>query len=416
MKVLLTTFGCRANQYDSEAVRAMLTAAGAEETLVAEEADAAIFNSCSVTRAAEADLRASVRSVSRRNPGIRSIVMGCAPGAPGRNEITEPLRTLPSVIDVVQGADTAAVAAMLGLDPKLSNSPSVKQTGARGLLRIQDGCDEHCTFCMTTLARGANRSRSESDIIREAAALAASHPEIVVTGIHIGTYGHDRGTSLGHLMSRLIAEIPDVRYRLTSIEATEVDDSLAEMFQADTRRLAPCLHAPLQSGSDSVLKRMGRHWYTARSYSASIKRIIGEAQIFALSGDVIAGFPGETEADHDATLALIDALPFTSLHVFPYSPRPGTAALKLAAQVNNSVVSRRARELRALASAKARSHASRREGGAADVVVISRGEGLTEDYLPVTVPDSTLVRRVRFDARLTAGNGRLVATPIVAPQ
>ncbi|MEO5579843.1 MAG: MiaB/RimO family radical SAM methylthiotransferase [Gemmatimonadaceae bacterium] len=411
MKVLLRTFGCRANRYDTEALRALLIASGAEEALHAEDADAAVFNSCSVTAAAEADLRAAVRRVSRRNPGIRSIVMGCASGAPGRDEVTAPLRSLPSVTDVVAGADMASVAAALGLR-SAGNQPATLQTGSRALLRIQDGCDEHCTFCATTLARGANRSRLADELVREASALADSHPEIVVTGIHIGSYGSDCGSSLGKLMERLIGDVPSVRFRLTSIEATEVDDRLRKLFDGDATRLAPCLHAPLQSGSDSVLKRMGRHWYAATEYADAVQRIVGAKDVFALSADVIAGFPGETESDHAATMEMVARLPFTSLHVFPYSSRPGTAASRLGGQVSASVAARRAGELRAAAADKSVAYACRRSGGHADVVVIGRGEGLTEDYLSVAVADSTLPRRARFNATLDHVENRLVATQV----
>ncbi len=410
MKILLRTFGCRANQYDTEALRAVLLSSGAEETVHAEDADAAVFNSCSVTAAAEAHLRAAVRRVSRRNPEIRSIVMGCAPGSPARDEVAAPLRTLPSVTDVIAGADIGSVAAALGL--RSGPEPPALQSGSRALLRIQDGCDEHCTFCATTLARGANRSRSADELVREASALAASHPEIVVTGIHIGSYGSDCGSSLGELMERLIGDVPSVRFRLTSIEATEVDDRLRKLFDGDAMRLAPCLHAPLQSGSDSVLKRMGRHWYAATEYADAIQRIVGAKEVFALSADVIAGFPGETESDHTATMEMVARLPFTSLHVFPYSSRPGTAASRLGGQVSASVAARRAGELRAAAADKSIAYARRRSGGHADVVVIGRGEGLTEDYLTVAVADSTFPRRARFNATLDHVDNRLVATQV----
>lgn len=411
MKILLRTFGCRANQYDTEAVRAMIAAAGAEETLTAADADVAVFNSCSVTAAAEADLRADVRRVARQNPAIRSIVMGCAPGTPVRDESTAPLRTLPTVTDVIAGADIAQVAGALGIGRANELKVAPVQTGSRALLRIQDGCNEHCTFCATTLARGGNRSRPAAELVHEAAVLAQSHPEIVVTGIHIGSYGSDCGSSLGKLLKLLIGEVPDVRYRVTSIEATEVDDTLLGLFHGDARRLAPHLHAPLQSGSDPILKRMGRYWYSARGYAEAVERIVGGSDAFALSADVIAGFPGESDADHAATMSLVETLPFTSLHVFPYSPRPGTAALRFDDKVGATVATRRAAELRAISARKADSHRQRRLGGSADVIVVGRGEGLTEDYLSVRIADSTIPRRTRFDATLDLAEGRLVATP-----
>src|SRR5687768_7154727 len=189
MRFLLRTFGCRANQYDSEAVRAMLLAAGARETDDAEDADVAIFNSCSVTAAAEAELRKGVRRAARSNPSLRTVIVGCAPGLSARDERVAPLRTLPTVSDAVAGADLKLISATLGLRNAPSGRAAGAQTGARALLRIQDGCDEHCTFCATTLARGTNRSRSLQELVAEARLLAESHPEIVLTGIHIGSYG-----------------------------------------------------------------------------------------------------------------------------------------------------------------------------------------------------------------------------------
>ena len=409
MKVLLRTYGCRANQYDTEAVRGLLAAAGVEETSDASEADFAVFNSCTVTASAEADLRSDVRAARGANPRIQSVVMGCAAGIPNRNESVAPLATLPGVVSIVPGADLPAVGVALGL-PSSMNRSATAQTGARALLRIQDGCDEHCTFCATTIARGANRSRPLESLVEEASLLADTHPEIVVTGIHIGTYGLDIDSSLGQLMETLIVRVPRVRFRLTSIEATEVDDRLSTLF-SDATRLAPHLHAPLQSGSNSVLKRMGRHWYTAESYGNAVTRLTTRGTPFALSADVIAGFPGETDTDHRETMALIDRLPFTALHVFPYSARPGTAAVRLKGAVPSAVARARASELRALGAEKTLKYRTARAGGACDVVMTERGKGLTEDYLSVTVTDSSFQRRARFRGRLELADRGLAAFP-----
>ncbi|MFI5245805.1 MAG: tRNA (N6-isopentenyl adenosine(37)-C2)-methylthiotransferase MiaB, partial [Gemmatimonadales bacterium] len=177
MKAYLRTFGCRANQYDTEAVRAMIEAAGGEIVSTPREADVALFNSCTVTSAAEADLRQAVRRASNGHPGLRSVVLGCASA---RDDGT--IAALPGVSDVIAGADLLALAVALGIDPSLARVRPALQTGSRGLLRVQDGCDEHCTFCATTLARGAHRSRPADVLVREAQALATEHPEIVITG------------------------------------------------------------------------------------------------------------------------------------------------------------------------------------------------------------------------------------------
>ena len=407
MKVYLKTYGCRANQYDTGAVRAMLADAGAHEVHAPGDADVAIFNSCTVTAEAEADMRAGVRSAARENPNLRTLVMGCAAGVSGRDESKAALATLPTVDTLIPGGDVRAVAAALGL--KADGAKRFVQSGARALLRIQDGCDEHCTFCATTGARGSNRSRPIDDLIEEAMVLSRIHPEIVVTGIHIGTYGADTGSSLGKLVSELVARVPDVRFRLSSVEATEVDETLAALFDHPDR-VAPHLHAPLQSGSDRVLRRMGRHWYTAESYASSVAKITEGRDVFGLSADVIAGFPGETETDHRLTLDLVERLPFTSLHVFPYSPRPGTAALRLDGQVPAIVARRRAAELREVARDKARGYALSRMGRACDVVVTERGKGLTEDYLTVAISDPGIPRRTRFKGVLSS-DSELTAIP-----
>ena len=381
MKVWLRTFGCRANQYDTEAVRAMVEGGGHVIVDSAADADVAVFNSCAVTSDAVADLRQAVRRANREKPGLRSVVMGCASALPEASE----LRALPGVTDVLPGADLGGVASALRVSPSL-DVRTRWQSGARALLRVQDGCDEHCTFCATTIARGVNRSRPARELIDEAASLAERHAEIVITGVHIGTYGADIGSSLGALMRDLVDSVPDVRFRLTSIEVTEVDDALLDLMATAPRRLAPNIHAPLQSGSNAVLKRMGRHWYTAESYRAAALRMAERLPTFGFGADIITGFPGETDADHRATVDLVESLPFTYLHVFPYSPRPGTAAIRLPGPVSSWVAKARAAELREIGVRKSAAYFASRLGQEADAVVISRGRGLTGDYLEIGLP------------------------------
>ena len=415
MKVYLRTFGCRANHYDSEAVRAMILASGHEVVSSAADADVAVFNSCAVTHEAEVELRKTIRRTARQRPHVRSVVMGCAAALDERRGADALLRTLPTVEHVVAGADLPAIAAALELDGSARAFTTAHQTATRALLRIQDGCDEHCTFCATTLARGANRSRPVADVVREAHVLADHHPEIVITGIHIGSYGADADTSLGELVERLVTDIPLVRFRLSSLEATEVDERLFALLTEAPSRVAPHLHAPLQSGSDRVLRRMGRHWYTVERYAAAVERIVAASGPFGLGADVIAGFPGETERDHEATLAVIERLPFTYLHVFPFSWRPGTAAERLSEPVPDAIVRRRASELRELAARKSAAYVTSRSGGPADVVVIGRADtanecdGVTGDYLDVRVLDSSAGRGGRFIGQLGLLDGRLVA-------
>jgi threonylcarbamoyladenosine tRNA methylthiotransferase MtaB len=414
VKVLLRTFGCRANHYDTEAVRALIEDGGHAIVATAAEADVALFNSCAVTADAEAELRKVVRRAAREQPRLRSIVMGCAAALDDNRPAALRLRALPSVDEVIGGADLAAIAGALGLGPGAAAAAvrTRAQAGTRALLRIQDGCDEHCTFCATTLARGAARSRPADELVDEAAALADRHAEIVLTGIHIGTYGADErassAASLGALVERLVRQVPAARFRLSSIEATELDGRLCDLLANAPRHLAPHVHAPLQSGSDRVLRRMGRNWYTSATYSAAVERLAGRMSILGLGADVIAGFPGETDADHAATLALVERLPFTYLHVFPFSSRPGTAAERLPEPVSSSAAAERAAELRAVAAKKSAAYEATRCGGAADVIVVGAGarrEGITGDYLTVGLADARLGRGERFDGTLVARSG-----------
>lgn len=415
MKVYLRTFGCRANHYDTEVVRAMIETSGHAVVSSPGDADVAVFNSCAVTSEAEAELRKVVRHAARQQPALRSIVMGCAAALDHERPAAVQARALPSVERVIGGADLASLAEALNLPSSASAGVTRVQTGTRALLRIQDGCDEHCTFCATTVARGANRSRPADDLVREARSLAEHHSEVVITGIHIGSYGADIGLTLGGLMQRLVREVPAVRFRLSSIEATELDEALIELLAGAPRQLVPHLHAPLQSGSDPLLRRMGRHWYTAASYAAAIEGLSARMPVLGLGADIITGFPGETPDDHRATVELVERLPFTYLHVFPYSPRPGTAATRLPNSVPSQMSSERASELRELGARKMAAYRVARSGGCADVVVIGsagRRDAMTGDYLSVIPADPTLPRGARFDARLVVEENRLLALPL----
>jgi threonylcarbamoyladenosine tRNA methylthiotransferase MtaB len=406
-RVLLHTFGCKANQYDTEMLRQALEVAGAEIVGRAADADAAVVNSCTVTHVGESKLRGFVRRLARARPGLRTIVVGCAAALDdGR------LAELPGVAAVLGGAEPAPVLRTLGLPGVEPSSAGLRtfQRGARAWLKIQDGCDEHCTFCATTLARGASRSRRPADLVVEATALAAVHREIVLTGVHIGRYGTDLtpDCSLGTLVETLVHRVPDVRFRLSSVEATEVDERLTAIMAEAPDRLAPHLHAPLQSGSDRVLKRMGRHWYSVTEYRRRIEMLAARMLPLGLGADVMVGFPGETAADFSATRALIESLPFTYLHVFAYSERRGTAAARLGGQVVPASARQWSAELRAIAEEKGSAYRAGRVGDLADIVTLGHAagqyDGLTGDYLTVRWRTDRPAPS-RFRALLASGAG-----------
>lgn len=392
--VWLHTFGCKANQYDTERMRQELEARGARIVDEPAEARTAVLNTCTVTSRADAAARKLVRKLHAAHPRLEIVVAGCS------SALQAPTyRAMPGVRDVVAGHDPVAVAHAAGVEASLSAMDEEPIGGVllrsnrfrtRGWLKIQDGCDRKCSFCATRIARGSSRSRSVDEIVAEAKAQARWHAELVLTGIHIGHYGGDLaadargGVSLSTLVARLLEHVPGVRFRLGSIEATEIDDRLVNLLAESGGALAPHLHVPMQSGSDPVLRRM-RRWHTREAYRGRVLEIADRVRPLGLGADVITGFPGETEGDHAATRELVEELPFTYMHVFPWSPRSGTVAASLLDRVPQRIAADRARELREIVQRKGNAYEASRVGGEARVAVETAATGLTGDYLRVRV-------------------------------
>jgi threonylcarbamoyladenosine tRNA methylthiotransferase MtaB len=400
VRVYYHTFGCKANQYDTERMRQELAARGATAAERIQDADLCVLNTCTVTNNADAEARRMVRRVRRLQPAARIVVAGCSASLHAAE-----YEGMAGVTGVVQGhdpvrvAEASAPAALVQLDDRrgldrLDVEPvggellRRRSAGTRGWLKIQDGCDRKCAFCATRLARGASRSRPTDVVVAEARLLARHHPEIVLTGIHIGHYGRDLddSTTLGALVNRLLDDVPDVRFRLGSVEATEICDDLIDRLCDSGGRLAPHLHMPLQSGADPVLRRM-RRWHTRDQYRRRTLEIAERLPVLGLGADIITGFPGETDADHRTTADLVEELPFTYLHVFPFSPRDDTVAARLVREmpVPERVAGERSRELRDVVRRKARAYEIRRRAGSAEVVVEREDSGLTGDYLRVAL-------------------------------
>ena len=401
-RVAYHTFGCKANQYDTERMRQEVEARGGRTVEDWRDAEVCVVNTCTVTNQADAQARRLLRRIRRENPGARVVVAGCSAALKAPD-----YRAMGEVAGVVEGHDPVAVSqaalpatslvplrARRSLD-RMDREPVgaeilLRRKGAtRGWLKIQDGCDRKCSFCATRLARGVSRSRTPEEILREARRLATHHPELVLTGIHIGHYGRDLEppTTLSRLLTRLLDEVSDVRFRLGSVEATEVDDLLLDLLAGSGERVAPHLHMPLQSGADPVLRRM-RRWHTREMYRVRALEISERMPVLGLGADIITGFPGETDEDHRATMALVEELPYTYAHVFPFSPREGTTAADLNREmpVPQRVAGERAREIRERVQEKGEAY---RKGRAGDsVLVVLEGDGgtaLTGDYLRVPV-------------------------------
>lgn len=402
MRVHYHTFGCKANQYDTERMRQESEARGTRTVDAPADADVVVVNTCTVTNQADAEARRFIRRLHRERPDARIVVAGCSAALRERD-----YRDMPGVTSVVAGHDEMRVATEVGRGPggaltqiqirnpleRIDHEPiggallQTRRGAARGWLKVQDGCDRKCSFCATRLARGTSRSRPLADVLREARLLAERHAELVITGIHIGHYGIDLDPELrlSTLCASLLDAVPDTRFRLGSVEATEVDDLLIELMATSGGLLAPHLHMPLQSGADPVLRAM-RRWHTREQYRTRTLEIAERVSPLGLGADVITGFPGETDEDHRHSRELIEELPFTYLHVFPFSPRADTVAATLPSPVPQRVAGERARELREIAQRQGGAYRARRVGSEATVVLEGTGgTGLTEDYLRVRV-------------------------------
>jgi threonylcarbamoyladenosine tRNA methylthiotransferase MtaB len=378
-------FGCRATQADGDALEVQLLQRG--YTLATKAAaDIVVVNTCTVTAAADAQARDAIRKISAQNHAARVIVTGCyAQRAPeevaqlpgvawvvGNSHKPE----LPVIIENLSIASTAkdfVPVLSLQLVPRarrqqpaqiltgeferkpLLSSPIFNAQGnhTRPTLKIQDGCDSRCAYCVIPQVRGKSRSLPPETVLQQVNELCDSGvKEIVFSGINIGTYGRDLSPriSFSDLLRRILDETPIDRLRLSSIEPMDVTIDLIEFFAANDR-MAPHFHMPLQSGADRILAAMHR-WYRAEHYARRANLIRGVLPHAAIGADVIAGFPGESNEDHSTTRAFIEGLPFTYLHVFSFSKRPGTQAATLGHEVPAGVIKSRARELRALGQRK----------------------------------------------------------------
>ncbi|MCC6146185.1 MAG: tRNA (N(6)-L-threonylcarbamoyladenosine(37)-C(2))-methylthiotransferase MtaB [Anaerolineaceae bacterium] len=349
MKVFLDTIGCRLNQAEIEQMGAQLRQAGHAVVGELAEADLVIINTCAVTTAAASDSRQKIRQAARA--GIEQMVVtGCwatlAPHAAA---------DLPGVSRVVDNAEkeNLIVNLLQVKEEEFDREPLARQPlpGAhlrtRAFIKVQDGCNNFCTFCITRLARGASRSRSTDEILKDiSAALAGGAKEVVLTGVHLGSWGKDFSEKLNlrYLIEVILRESDTARLRLSSLEPWDLDETFFELWQ--DIRLCRHLHLPLQSGSAGVLKRMARKT-TPQSFFRLVELARYVAPHMAVTTDLIAGFPGESEDEFAEGLALVEEIGFAGGHVFTYSPRPGTAAERMLEQVPHVLRKRRSERLRA---------------------------------------------------------------------
>ena len=333
MKIYLDTIGCRLNQAEIESMARQFRMLGHQIVSTPELAELAVVNTCAVTSQAASDSRGKIRNIARA--GVNEIVVtGCW-------STLQPSEAaaLPNVLRVVTNDKKDDLVAEFFDLPKdyfeiepLSRTPLPGlHRRTRAFIKVQDGCDNHCTFCVTTIARGESRSRSLADVIDDVnLAVAGGTKEIVLTGVHLGSWGQDFGSHLRDLVRSILCETDTPRLRLSSLEPWDLDADFFSLWEDD--RLMPHLHLPLQSGSESTLRRMLRK-ITPDSFRELVSAARNVMPDAAITTDIIAGFPGETEQEFAETLAFVNEMNFAGGHVFSYSPRLGTGAAKMKGQV-----------------------------------------------------------------------------------
>jgi len=343
--------GCRLNEAELETWASQLLKLGHQITSDCEDADIVVFNSCAVTSEADRKSRQQINRLNRKNPDAKLVVTGCHaslnPGA-----VKDYLG-----VDLVVGNDDKEVLVEQMLEsfdmPVYEDAAAAENTlflrgRHRAFIKVQDGCRYRCTYCIVTIARGAERSRSIDDIVTEINFLHQNGvQEIAITGVHVGGYGSDIGSDLYVLLSEILNRTDVPRIRLASVEPWDLPDNFFELFT--DQRLMPHMHLPIQSGCDSVLRRMSR-----RCKTAEFARIVEKARetipLFNITTDLIAGFPGETEQEWRQTMAYVEAIGFGHMHIFTFSPREGTKAATLPEQIDTATKKARSREMHQLAA------------------------------------------------------------------
>ncbi|HSL92557.1 MAG TPA: tRNA (N(6)-L-threonylcarbamoyladenosine(37)-C(2))-methylthiotransferase MtaB [Candidatus Limnocylindrales bacterium] len=420
-RLTVVTVGCKANFADSASIVREAISAGFEFVSPGRsDADVVIVNSCTVTHRADRDSRAFVRRARRDHPRASVILTGCY--ARNSPEARETLREADHWIGIGEADALRSVLREIGGEVPASARPlsdyavDLLLGHRRTFLKIQDGCDFHCAYCVVPRARGKNRSLPVREILdRAAAAERDGARELVLTGIHVGLYGADRGEkdALARLIAALLKETDRVRLRLSSIEPMEVTDTLLDRIAGD-RRVCPHLHIPLQSGCDRTLSRMRRP-YDVRGYEEIVRRVSSRVPDVHVGADVIVGFPGETPADFEETVRFLGGVPVNYLHVFPYSVREGTESAQWKDDVPGREKKERVSRLLRLDAEKRtrflRSMVGKELEVLAETAHPSRVElsGTSGNYVEVTFPGESDCVGGLFRVRATSVAGRGVS-------
>ncbi len=427
--IAFTTLGCRVNQYDTDSMRGLFFADGFTETDFNGRADVYVINTCSVTHMGEKKSRQIIRRAKKNNADGLVIVTGCyaqlSPDALaaipdvdaviGTNERKNIVPVVNRLLSERTNVAVQAVHDVMGRDAfeEIPLYPSAVEH-TRADLKIQEGCNNFCSYCIIPYTRGSLKSRRPDAVIAEAGRLAeAGFKEIVLTGIHLGAYGLDlpERPTLALILKRLIEETDIERIRMGSVESAEIDDALIDVINSSSR-ICPHLHLPIQSGADEILQSMSRR-YTKDEYISLIERLTGRIQGLTVSTDLIVGFPGETDMLFAETMDTLNRLRFSHIHAFPYSPRQGTPAAAMAGQVPNNVKKRRVDTVNSLSERQKKALLDSLIGAEVQVLLEeikdNAGEGFSEQYERVRVAVPAGCERGRIiDVLLTGRDGTVL--------
>ena len=431
----ITTLGCKVNQCESAALSSMLESGGGSAAQNIDQCDIVIINTCTVTGKAAMQSRQAIRQAIRRSPNATIIVTGCY-----AQTASQELQTIKGIDLIVGHADKLRIAEFArsqlpeAESPRLIRKsihqaeqfdamPSVSpRNRTRAFLKIQDGCNAFCTYCIVPHARGRSRSMPMSDVAQHIVKLTVDgYQEVVLTGIHLGCYGQDLTppTSLTALLSRMAHETNMPRIRISSIEPTEIEAALIDLVADPQSCVCPHLHVPLQSGDNDVLQRMGRP-YTREMFAEAIMTVHRALPDAAIGVDIMAGFPGESDQAFERSYELIQTLPITYLHVFPFSARKGTPAATFGAQVPDSAVKVRSQRLRELGTKKKAEFFQSQIDRTVTVLVetvrdpaTGFARGLSGNYIPVYIPDAELAENTIVDVRIVevTSDGHVIGKP-----
>ena len=412
LKVALESLGCKLNQAEIELLAEQFTRAGYQVVPPTARADVYVLNTCTVTHVADRKCRHRLRLARSRNPDALVVAVGCY-GERAGGELAQ----IEGVDLVLGNQDKVDLPGRLGELGYLGEpSPALDEIvgfpfgfRTRAFVKVQDGCNNFCAYCIVPLVRGRERSLPAEEIIAEVRSrVSAGYREVVLTGVKVGAYGYD-GVGLAGLLKLILAEIGVTRLRLSSLQPQEISPELIGLW--DDGRLCPHFHLSLQSGSDGVLQRMRRK-YSVGDYSEAVSLIRQQVPDVAITTDVIVGFPGETDEEFEESFAFVQRLPLSYLHVFTYSARPGTRAAEMPDQVNHEVRKQRTHRLRALSTQKAEDFAMLSVGETLEVVVETprdesgRVSGIADNYLRVSFEGSDDLRGQLVRVAIDEAHGR----------